>query len=183
MVEIHKERPVDMPCTRMQLGESGWFCGCEERGRRARVDYVPESVELFEGNVPFTREDIRGEFTPVCGSVKIVVCGKDAEVVEVVCGTAVISVCILELTKVVQSGNLFQCQLLVVVSTEETQGELKTHIVVIFEILQVLTFILTQGLSNIGVLDDIQYSLSLLLESFVCRYGIFTFSTKFCKRY
>jgi hypothetical protein len=44
----------------------------------------------------------------------------------------------------------------------------ETHIVVIFQILQILTFILTQGLGYIGVLDDIQYSLRLLLKPFIC---------------
>jgi hypothetical protein len=43
-----------------------------------------------------------------------------------------------------------------------------THIIVIFQILQILAFILTQGLGYIGVLDDIQYSLRLLLKPFIC---------------
>ena len=45
------------------------------------------------------------------GGVEVVVGGEDSEVVKVVCGTAVISVRILELTEVVQCGDLFQCQL------------------------------------------------------------------------
>jgi len=40
VVEVDEERPVDVPCTRMELGESGWFCGCEEGGRRVRVDDI-----------------------------------------------------------------------------------------------------------------------------------------------
>ena len=44
MVEVDEQGPVDVPCTRMELGESGWFYGCEEGGRGARVDDVEEGV-------------------------------------------------------------------------------------------------------------------------------------------
>jgi hypothetical protein len=43
----------------------------------------------------------------VGGGVEVVVGGEDSEVVKVVCGTALISVRILELTEVVQCGDLF----------------------------------------------------------------------------
>ena len=43
--------------------------------------------------------------------IEVVVGEQYAEVVEIVCGTAIISVRILELTKVVQCSDLFQSQL------------------------------------------------------------------------
>ena len=111
MVEIDEKGPVDVPCTRVELGESGGFCGCKEGRRGARVDDVPEGVEFLECYVPFTCENVRGEFTPVGGGIEVIIRGEDAKVVEIVCGTAVVAISILELTKVVQCGDLFQCQL------------------------------------------------------------------------
>src|SRR5882762_7929405 len=44
MVEVYKEGPVDMPCTRMELCESCWFCRSKEGGRGVRVDDILECV-------------------------------------------------------------------------------------------------------------------------------------------
>ena len=48
------------------------------------------------------------------------------------------------------------------------------------EKLQVLVLILAKGLGDLWVLDNIEYSLSLLLEPFVCRDGLFTLLGELC---
>ena len=62
--DVDEKGPVDVPYTRVDLGESRGFCGCKEGRRGARVDDVPEGVELLVCYVPFTCEDLRGEFNP-----------------------------------------------------------------------------------------------------------------------
>lgn len=91
------------------LGGGG--CGCEERCGGARVDEVPQGVELFEGGVPFTREDVSSEFSPVRGGRQVVVGGEDAEVVKVVGGAGVRADGVLEFSKGVESGDLLRCKL------------------------------------------------------------------------
>ena len=68
---------------------------------RASVDGFAKGVELFEGDVPLSGEDVARELSPVGGDGEIGVGGENAEVVEVVCGTAVVAVRILELPEVV----------------------------------------------------------------------------------
>ena len=48
------------------------------------------------------------------------------------------------------------------------------------EKLQVLVLVLAEGLGDFWVLDNIKYSLSLLLEPFVCRDGLFTLLGELC---
>ena len=52
--------------------------------------------------------------------------------------------------------------------------------VVVAEEDQVLVFVLAEGLGDFWVLDNIKYSLSLLLEPFVCRDGLFTLLGELC---
>ena len=59
---------------------------------RASVDGFAKGVELFEGDVPLSGEYVARELSPVGGDGEIGVGGEDAEVVEVVGGTAVVSV-------------------------------------------------------------------------------------------
>ncbi len=115
MSEIDKKRPVNKPRPRVQLGK-GWFgCGgiCGGRGgqqrcRRPRIDEFPEAVKLLKSNVPSCNEDIRGEFTPMSRRVQVIVGRQNAEMVQVVSGTAVVSIRILEFSKVVQCSYLLQ---------------------------------------------------------------------------
>lgn len=44
----------------------------------------------------------------MCGEVEVSVGAENAEVVEVVSGTAVVSICILELAEVVEGSDLFK---------------------------------------------------------------------------
>ena len=75
---------------------------------RARVDRVPQGVELLEGHVPLSGEDVAGELAPVRGHGHLGVGGEDAEVVEVVGSAAIVSVRVLELAEVVECGDLFE---------------------------------------------------------------------------
>ena len=49
-----------------------------------------------------------------------------------------------------------------------------THVVVVLEVLQILIFVLSQGLSDIGVLNHVQNRLSLLLQPLVCQKRLFS---------
>jgi hypothetical protein len=42
------------------------------------------------------------------GRVEVRICGEDPEVVEIICGAAIVAISILELTKVVQRSDLLQ---------------------------------------------------------------------------
>ena len=112
VIEVDKERPVKEPCAGVELRERGVGGGggsSELRhGRCARVNGFPERVALFKRNVPFSSKDIASEFTPVCGDCKFRVGREDTEVVEVVGGAAVVSVRVLEFSKVVECGDLLK---------------------------------------------------------------------------
>lgn len=45
----------------------------------------------------------------------------------------------------------------------------ETHVIVLFQVLEILIFVLSQGLSNVRVLNNIQNRLSLLLQPIVCQ--------------
>ncbi len=77
-------------------------------GGGTSVDGFAEGVELFESDVPLTGEDVARELAPVGRYGEIGVGGEDAEVVEVVGSTAVVSVRVLEFAKVVERGDLFE---------------------------------------------------------------------------
>ena len=80
-------------------------------GARARVERRTECVELFERDVPLPREDVGGELSPVRGDVQVRVGGEDAEVIEVVRGARIVPASVLELSKVIQGGYLFEGEL------------------------------------------------------------------------
>jgi hypothetical protein len=74
VVKVDEERPVQEPATGVELkegtlrgrrcagtGSCGW---CDERSG-TRVNGVPEGVEFFECNRPFSTEDIRSKLSPV----------------------------------------------------------------------------------------------------------------------
>jgi len=119
----------------------------------------------------------------MCGEVKLRVCAQDAEVVEVLGRTAVASVAVLELAKVVERGNLLEGELERKTIDERetwmtwTRG---TYAVIVLEVLQVLELVLTQCLRNIGVLNHIEHGLCLLLEPLVGRYGVLALLVKLC---
>lgn len=95
----------------MQLGQRGVGrrrssreCGVR---RGTRIYGFAKRVELLKGDVPFACEDIACKLSPVCGQSKVRVGGEDTEVIEVICSSAVVTIGILELTKVVQGVDLF----------------------------------------------------------------------------
>ena len=94
------------PCPRMQLRARSITLSRVRRRCTTRVDRVPQRVELLKRDVPLAGEDVGGELAPVRGGEKICVGGEDAEVVEVVSGTGVVAVCVLELAKGVEGGDL-----------------------------------------------------------------------------
>jgi hypothetical protein len=117
VVEVYKEGPVHEPRARVQRSEG--LCvrvrmrsgAGERRGASTRVERLAKRVELLECDVPFPREDIRGEFAPVRGGVQVHVGGENAEVVEVVRCARIVPICVLELAKVVQCGYLLEGEL------------------------------------------------------------------------
>lgn len=129
MVEVDEQGPMDEPRPRVQLSQRGLgdgdgdvgagSQGGEEGGGLAGVDGVAQGVEFFECDLPFSGEDVAGEFAPVGGGVEIGVSGENAEVVEIVSGAAVVPVRVLELAKVVKSGYLFKGEL----ECEKDEGE------------------------------------------------------------
>ena len=108
---------MEEPGTGVELAE-GWVGvgrgggGELGHGGCTGVDGFAERVELFECDVPLASENVAGELAPVGGDGKIGVGGEDAEVVEVVGGAAVVSVRVLEFSKVVECGDLLERNLL-----------------------------------------------------------------------
>ena|SRR5277367_6652162 len=91
-----------------QLHERSGLGGSGKEGRRCTgIDHIAQRVEFFERYCPFSGENIGCEFSPMCGSVQIVIGRENAEVVEIICCSAIVTVCILELSKVVKRGDLF----------------------------------------------------------------------------
>ena len=71
-------------------------------GGCASIDGFAKGLEFLKSNVPLASEDIACELAAVGGDGKIGVGGEDAEVVEVVSGTTVVSVRVLEFAEVVE---------------------------------------------------------------------------------
>jgi hypothetical protein len=120
VVEIHEEAPVQQPRARVELEDRARRGGGRDSGRtrggrdergRARVDRIAERVYLLECGRELAAENVRGELAPVGGGKEVGVGGEDAEVVEVVGGSGIVAACELELAKVVQSVDLFECEL------------------------------------------------------------------------
>ena len=123
VVEVDEEGPVHEPGTRVERREGLRVRRCCRRGRGrcsgrrergcacTRVERLAQRVELLERHVPLAREDVRGKLAPVRGRVQIGVGGQHAEVVEVVGSARVVPVRVLELSKVVQCGDLFEGEL------------------------------------------------------------------------
>ena len=77
-------------------------------GGSTSIDGLAKRVEFLQCGVPLAGEDIAGQLAPMGGDGEIGVSGEDAEVVEVIGGTAVVSVRVLELAKVVEGCDLLE---------------------------------------------------------------------------
>lgn len=112
VVEVDEKRPVEEPASGLELSEvatlAGSACTCavwqsEGKGRAgSRVDQVPDLLNLLEGGVPRSVEDVGGKLSPVGGKVEVGVGGEDEEVVKVLRGSLVVSVGELVLSEVVE---------------------------------------------------------------------------------
>lgn len=105
-VEKHKERPVKQPCSGLELSER-----LGKRGTMGVIDGLAEVSDLHQSSVPFTIEDVGGEFTPLSRDVKLVRRRKNEEVVEKVSGRTVVTKRVLVLTKVVKGIDLVNVNL------------------------------------------------------------------------
>lgn len=107
-VEEGEEGPVEQHGAVIELGA--------RVGEEAGVNALANIFELVDGAVPVCAEDFRRELAPGCGSDAVVVSGEDAELVEHVCGGAVLAAAEVELAKVVELVDHFDgdlcCQLL-----------------------------------------------------------------------
>ena len=70
-VKVHKEGPVQEPCSRLELSERVGLA----------VDHVPQVLDVGERGFPLTRQDVAGEFTPVGRERQVERGGKDQKVV------------------------------------------------------------------------------------------------------
>ena len=114
------------------------------------------------------------------GDGQLWVSGKDTEVVEVVGSSAIIAVGVLELTKVIQGVDLFKGDLQS--DNEGIERRVRygrTYAIVLFQVRQVLVLVLPQSLCYLWVLDHVQNSLGLLLQTLVRVHGVFTLCSKF----
>jgi hypothetical protein len=101
----------------------------------------------------------------VWGGEEVVVGGENAEMVEVICGGGVVAALELELAVVIEDVELLEAEL------EERWRSVwdrglgwdGVYIVMFFEIHQVLVLVLTKGLGDFRIVDDIEHCLSFLL--------------------
>lgn len=101
--------------------------------------------------------------------------------IEIIRRSTVVPDCVLELSEIVERGDLFQVDLKMrpvcqnVCTHARRAAEIavtffceeRTHVVVLLEVLEILILVLSQSLSDIGVLNHIQNRLSLLLQPLV----------------
>ena len=101
--------------------------------------------------------------------------------IEIIRRSTVVPDCVLELSEIVERGDLFQvdlkmrpvCQNVCTHARRAAEVavtffcEERTHVVVLLEVLEILILVLSQSLSDIGVLNHIQNCLSLLLQPLV----------------
>ena len=102
--------------------------------------------------------------------------------VEVVRGTRIVPVCVLELAKAVQCGYLLEGELQKSEGRSARQIERvggSTDIVVVLQIGQILVLVLSQSLCDVWVLDYVEYSLCFLLQLLIDRNSLFALSSKF----
>ena len=97
--------------------------------------------------------------------------------IEIIRRSTVVPDCVLELSEIIERGDLFQVDLKMrpvcqnVCTHARRAAEIavtffceeRTHVVVLLEVLEILILVLSQSLSDIGVLNHIQNCLSLLL--------------------
>ena len=84
--------------------------------------------------------------------------------IEVIGCTAVVSVGVLELAKVIESRDLFWVELNRRLQSDGKHNRTTaTYIVMLLEVLQVLHFVLPHRLSNVRIFNHVQNRLSLLL--------------------
>lgn len=105
-IEKHKQRPVKQPCSGLKLSER-----LGKRGTVRVVDGFAEVSNLHQSSVPFTVEDVGGEFTPLGREVELVRGRENEEVVEEVPGRAIVTEGVLVLTKVVKGIDLVNVNL------------------------------------------------------------------------
>ena len=74
--------------------------------RGARVYGLAKAVQLFQGGVPFTCQDVTGKLSPMGGYGELWVRREHPKVIEVISGPGVVAVRVLELAKVVQRVDL-----------------------------------------------------------------------------
>ena len=101
--------------------------------------------------------------------------------IEIIRRSTVVPDCVLELSEIIERGDLFQVDLKMrpvcqnVCTHARRAAEIavtffceeRTHVVVLLEVLEILILVLSQSLSDIGVLNHIQNCLSLLLQPLV----------------
>ena len=118
------------------------------------------------------------------GCVEISIRGEDAKVVEIIRRSTVVPDRVLELSEIVEGGDLFQvdlkrercvrtythihtCARSPAVMDVTFIFVKNTHVVVLLEVLEILILVLPQGLSDIWVLNHVQNCLSVLLQPLV----------------
>ena len=117
----------------------------------------------------------------MCGCVQVHVGGEHAKVVEVVRGTRIVPIRVLELAKVVQRGYLLEGELQKSGGRSARQIERvgSTHIIVVLQISQILVLVLSQSLCDVWVLDYVEYGLCFLLQLLIDGNRLLSLCSKF----